>query len=87
LAVVPSICSRSKRPGYLKAKYIAYTGTSFVVFAEKAGIPFKLARQAIDSVLRDTPKAIELLRRSFLSEEGKNKYIEIIGQRHRMLGK
>jgi serine/threonine-protein kinase HipA len=64
-----------------------YTGTSFMVFAEKAGIPSRLTRQVIDAVLRDTPKAIELLRRSFLSEEGKNKYIEIIGRRHQMLAR
>ena len=62
-----------------------YTGTSFVVFAEKAGILPMLARQVVDEVVRDTPKAIELVQRSFLSEEGKDKYIQILGQRHRML--
>lgn len=58
-----------------------YTGTSFVVFAEKAGISPVLAKQVVDEVVRKTPKAIELVQRSFLSEEAKNKYIEILGQR------
>lgn len=63
-----------------------YTGTSFLVFAEKAGISRVLAGQVVDEVVRKTPKAIELIQRSFLSEEAKNKYIEILGLRHRMLG-
>jgi serine/threonine-protein kinase HipA len=63
-----------------------YTGTSFLVFAEKAGMPPALGVQVVDEVVRKTPRAIELVQRSFLSEEAKNKYIGIIGQRHRMLG-
>jgi serine/threonine-protein kinase HipA len=62
-----------------------YTGTSFVVFAEKAGISPILAGQVVDQVVRETPKAIELVQRSFLSEEAKNKYIKVVGERHRML--
>ncbi|HTI09827.1 MAG TPA: HipA domain-containing protein [Puia sp.] len=62
-----------------------YTGTSFIVFAEKAGINSVLAGQVVDKVVRGTPKVIELVQRSFLSEEAKNKYIEILGQRHRTL--
>ena len=62
-----------------------YTGTSFVIFAEKAGISPALAVQVIDTILRDTSKAFELVNRSFLSAEAKNKYIEIVGERHRML--
>lgn len=62
-----------------------YTGTSFMVFAEKAGISPALAGQVVEDVVRKTPKAIELVQHSFLSEEAKNKYIEILGQRHRML--
>jgi serine/threonine-protein kinase HipA len=63
-----------------------YTGTSFIVLAEKAGISPVLATQVVDEFVRKTPKAIELVQRSFLSEEAKNKYIEILGQRQRMLG-
>jgi serine/threonine-protein kinase HipA len=62
-----------------------YTGVSFVVFAEKAGISPILAGQVVDQVVRETPKAIELVQRSFLSEGAKSKYIEIIGQRQKNL--
>src|ERR1700754_1152077 len=62
-----------------------YTGTSFLVFAEKAGMPPVLAAQVIDDVVRKTPEAIALLQRSFLSQETQNKYIGILDQRRRML--
>jgi serine/threonine-protein kinase HipA len=62
-----------------------YTGTSFIVFAEKAGISSVLAGQVVDEIVQKTPKAIELIQRSFLSGEAKNKYIGILGQRQRML--
>ena len=64
-----------------------YTGTSFVVFAEKAGISPALAALEVSRVVGKTPVAIDLVQRSFLSEEAKNKYIEIVGQRSRMLAK
>ena len=63
-----------------------YTGTSFFVFAQKAGMPPALAAQVIDDVVRKTPEAIALLQRSFLSQETQNKYIGILDQRRRMLG-
>jgi len=63
-----------------------YTGTSFVVFAEKAGISPGLARQIVNEIVQRAPKAIDLIHRSFLSEEAKNKYIEILGSRRQMLG-
>jgi serine/threonine-protein kinase HipA len=62
-----------------------HTGTSFVVFAEKAGISSMLARQVVDEIVRKTPKAIELIGRSFLSEEARNKYIGILERRQRVL--
>jgi serine/threonine-protein kinase HipA len=62
-----------------------YTGTSFVVFAEKAGINSLLARQVVDEIVRKTPKAIEIVRRCFLSAEAKNKYIGILRGRQRIL--
>jgi len=62
-----------------------YTGTSFLVFAEKAGISRVLAGRVVDEVIRKIPQAIELVPRSFLSEDAKNKYIRILAQRHRML--
>jgi serine/threonine-protein kinase HipA len=63
-----------------------YTGTSFLVFAEKAGMRPALAGQVVDDIVRKTPGAIELIQRSFLSGEAKDKYIGILGQRQRMLG-
>jgi len=63
-----------------------YTGTSFLVFAEKAGISRLLATQVVDDIVRKTPMAIELVQRSFLSEEGKNKYPGILGHRQKLLG-
>lgn len=62
-----------------------YTGTSFVVFAEKAGIPPALATQILDDILRQKPKAEELVHRSFLSDGAKNKYIDILNSRHQLL--
>jgi len=63
-----------------------YTGMSFIVFAEKAGISPALAGQVVDEIIRKTPNTIELIHRSFLSEEAKSKYIQVIRQRQRMLG-
>jgi serine/threonine-protein kinase HipA len=63
-----------------------YTGASFVAFAEKANIQPRLARQVIDEVVRDTPKAPYLVERSFLSAEAKAKYNAILRERQRLLG-
>jgi serine/threonine-protein kinase HipA len=63
-----------------------YTGTSFVVFAEMAGINPVLARSVIDELMQGTLKAMEMVERSFLSDESKKKYINILGDRHRSLG-
>jgi len=62
-----------------------YTGTSFVVFAEKAGIPPALARQTVSEILQKALKAGDLIQRSFLSEESKSKYIGILGLRRQKL--
>jgi serine/threonine-protein kinase HipA len=62
-----------------------YTGASFIAFADMIGIPDVLAVQVVEDVVRETPKAIELVQRSFLSEEAKHKYIEILGRRKRLL--
>ena len=62
-----------------------YTGASFVIFAEKAGIAPALAVQIIDALVRATPRAIELIKRSFLSEEAKEKYLGILQRRRRLL--
>ena len=62
-----------------------YTGTSFIVFAGQAGITSALAGQVVDEVVRKTPQAIELIQRSFLTGDAKNKYISILSQRQGML--
>ena len=62
-----------------------YTSASFIVFAEKAGIPLLPAQQVIGEIVRKTPEAIDLIQRSFLSEEAKGKYIEILMQRKSLL--
>jgi serine/threonine-protein kinase HipA len=63
-----------------------YTRTSFIIFAEKAGINPALAGTVVDELMRGTLKAMELVERSFLSDEAKKKYIETLGDRHRILG-
>lgn len=63
-----------------------YTKASFLTFAEKAGINHDLAGKVVDEVMGGTFKAVELVERSFLSDEAKRKYIEILGERHRSLG-
>ena len=62
-----------------------YTGASFIVFAEKAGVHPVMARQVVDGMVENAPDAIELIQRSFLSEESKKKYIEVFNLRLRML--
>jgi serine/threonine-protein kinase HipA len=63
-----------------------YTRASFIAFAEMAGINSGLAGSVVDEFMRGTLKAMELIDRSFLSEEAKKKYIKILGDRHRTLG-
>ena len=63
-----------------------YTRTSFVVFGEMIGINPTLAGKVVDEFMQGTLKAMELVERSFLSDEGKKRYIEILGDRHRCLG-
>ncbi|MBS1661115.1 MAG: HipA domain-containing protein, partial [Bacteroidetes bacterium] len=62
-----------------------YTAASFVVFAEKAGLRAELARKVIDVFLQNVPRAVELVDRSFLSEEGKAEYIKILNRRQQAL--
>lgn len=62
-----------------------YTRASFVRFAELAGINPDLAGTVVDDIMRGTPKAMELVERSFLSDDAKKKYIDILEDRHRIL--
>lgn len=63
-----------------------YTKQSFLAFAEKVMIPVPLASQIVDELMNLTPKAIEMIEKSFLSEEGKKRYVGIIGERLKRLG-
>lgn len=60
-----------------------YTRQSFILFAEKAGIQTSLADQILDESMQSILKAMEMIGRSFLSKEAKDRYIEILGDRHR----
>ncbi|HEX3934005.1 MAG TPA: HipA domain-containing protein [Puia sp.] len=62
-----------------------YTNASFLVFAEKAGISTTLAKRVVDEIVQGVPAAIELVGRSFLSDDAKTRYIGILGERRRLL--
>ncbi|TDW96075.1 type II toxin-antitoxin system HipA family toxin [Dinghuibacter silviterrae] len=66
-------------------QYGTYTGSSFLVFAQMAGIHPDLAGKTIDILLRDAPKAKSLVERSFLSEEAKARYMEVFEDRLKSL--
>lgn len=67
------------------AGFGTYTGTSFIVFGEKMGLPRKLASAEITKLMAGVPGAIELIERSFLSKEARKKYIDIIQGRLKCL--
>ena len=58
-----------------------YTRQSFLVFAEKIGVQTAIAEKIIDDSVKTIPASVELIDRSFLSKEAKEKYREIIGER------
>lgn len=60
-----------------------YTRQSFILFAEKAGIQTSFADQILDESMQSILKAMEMIGRSFLSKEAKDRYIEILGDRYR----
>jgi serine/threonine-protein kinase HipA len=64
-------------------RYGIYTRQSFILFAEKAGIPILLANQIIDELMLSNMKAMEMIDRSFLSTEAKTRYREITDERYR----
>lgn len=63
-----------------------YTRQSFLVFAEKAEIRKDLADKITSEMMHGVLKAMQLVKRSFLSTEAKKKYFNILGERHRALG-
>jgi serine/threonine-protein kinase HipA len=63
--------------------YGIYTYQSFILFAEKIGLQLKLAEDIIDKSMKAVLPAMEMVERSFLRAEAKQKYIELLGERHR----
>lgn len=62
-------------------RFGTYTRTSFLVFAEMAGIHAGLAAKTIDKLMLGVADAMKLAERSFLSEEARKKYIGILEDR------
>ena len=62
-----------------------YTRQSFMMFAEKARVPAAMAATIIDEVINGTMKAVAIIDRSFLSEEAKRKYIDVVDERKKRL--
>lgn len=60
-----------------------YTRLSFLLFAEKTGIQVSLAEKIIEESTKFIAPATEMIERSFLTEETKKKYIDIITERSR----
>lgn len=61
--------------------YGIYTYGSFMLFAKKIGLQPTIAEQVIDQSMKAVLPATNMIERSFLSPEGKKRYIEIIGER------
>ena len=62
-----------------------YTKQSFLVFAEKAGIDVQFANEIIDGLMKVVLHATEMIERSYLSSLGKQRYIDVLGDRLRRL--
>ncbi len=63
--------------------YGIYTRQSFLIFAEKISVRASIAEKIIDESLKTVLSAKELIDRSFLSKEAKEKYRDIIRDRDR----
>jgi serine/threonine-protein kinase HipA len=61
--------------------YGFYTRESFLLFAKKIGVQISLASKILDDSINSIPSGKEMINRSFLGEEAKTKYIEIIAER------
>jgi serine/threonine-protein kinase HipA len=66
-------------------KYGTYTRASFLAFAEKAGIRRQLAASVMDEIQSSLPKLIEMVGRSYLTEQSKKLYLDIVQGRMRSL--
>jgi serine/threonine-protein kinase HipA len=63
--------------------YGIYTSKSFMAFASKIGVQEAIAAKIIADAMKAVPPAMEFIDRSFLSKEAKEKYKDILGERHR----
>lgn len=63
--------------------YGIYTGQSFLVFAGKIGVQATIAEQIIDESMKSVLSAMEMIDRSFLSNEAKERYKDVVGDRYR----
>lgn len=70
-----------KESSYLN--YGIYTRQSFMVFAEKIGVQASMADKIIDESMKSILPAMEMIDRCYLHKEAKEKYKEILGDRHR----
>lgn len=68
-------------------KYGVYTRQSFLVFAEKTGVQLPIAEKIIDESIQSVLPAMELVDRSFLRKEAKQKYKDIVTERLRRFEK
>jgi serine/threonine-protein kinase HipA len=65
--------------------YGTYTYQSFILFAEKTGVQKSIAEDVLDKSMKSILSTKEMIERSFLSKESKEKYRDIINERHRRL--
>lgn len=63
--------------------YGIYTRQSFMAFAEKIGVQAAIAEKAIDELMKSAVPVMEMIDRSFLSKEAKEKYKGIVGERNK----
>lgn len=67
------------------AQYGLYTGTSFLVFAQKASLPLNMANNILDELLTGIPLLLQLTEQSYLSPDGKKRFKEVVRDRERVL--
>jgi len=65
--------------------YGIYTFDSLLLFAEKIGVPVAIATNTINKFMSLVLPAMDMIDRSFLSEDAKTLYKAILGERHNRL--
>ncbi|WP_127127567.1 HipA domain-containing protein [Pseudoflavitalea rhizosphaerae] len=67
------------------SKYGYYTQHSFLKFAKRIGIKKELATKTLNDMLAADYQVPEIVNRSFMSKEGKKKYLSVFGERKQRL--